>query len=228
MDFSIIEKQVNMEEVRQLLEQDDVAVTSVVVKAAAFAKYFHAGQTRRGGDGKRPYFDEHIIGVFGILKYELGVLDEEILAVALLHDTVEDTECTFADLQEHFGESIAKKVKLLTKAKGEPFPSYMGRMLKDATSDVVLVKLADRLHNLRTIMYVNDVRWIKKKVRQTYRDILEGVSRFDLGEDDPLREKIRVLTGMVRSQLMNVELHLLERESKGQMTLWSDGMSVSE
>ena len=66
----------------------------LIQKAKDMAKSYHEGQTRRGSAGFVPYYDEHILGVYNILKDECQIDDEEVLVTALLHDTVEDTSCT--------------------------------------------------------------------------------------------------------------------------------------
>ena len=69
------------------------------------ARYYHAGQMRQGHDGQVPYYEEHILGVYGILKDECHIDDEEVLIIALLHDTVEDTACTLEDIEVDTEES---------------------------------------------------------------------------------------------------------------------------
>ena len=80
--------------------QTEAAEADCVKTAMAFARQCHQGQTRLGRDGKVPYYDEHILGVYHILKDECHVEDETVLVVALLHDTVEDTDCTFEDIEK--------------------------------------------------------------------------------------------------------------------------------
>ena len=86
-----------------------------VETAMAFAKRWHQGQTRLGRDGKVPYYDEHILGVYHILRDECHVEDKTVLVAALLHDTVEDTDCTFEDIEQIFGTDIRDHVYLLSK-----------------------------------------------------------------------------------------------------------------
>jgi (p)ppGpp synthase/HD superfamily hydrolase len=92
------------------------------------AKAFHEGQMRRGNGGMKPYYDEHILGVYNILREECGITDEDILITALLHDTVEDTECTLDDIESAFGADIREQVRLLTRIQGEPFSVYARRL----------------------------------------------------------------------------------------------------
>ena len=99
--------------------QTEAAEADCVKTAMAFARQCHQGQTRLGRDGKVPYYDEHILGVYHILKDECHVEDETVLVVALLHDTVEDTDCTFEDIEKIFGTDIRDHVYLLSKLEGE-------------------------------------------------------------------------------------------------------------
>ena len=83
----------------------------LIQKAKDMAKSYHEGQTRRGSAGFVPYYDEHILGVYNILKDECQIDDEEVLVTALLHDTVEDTSCTLEDIERAFGPEIKRTGK---------------------------------------------------------------------------------------------------------------------
>ncbi len=126
-------------------------------KAYVYAMRKHGEQTRASGD---PYFS-HPLEVAAILT-ELK-LDEETIAVALLHDTIEDTDATRKEIDEVFGGKIGRLVEGLTKLKRLDLVSKKAeqaenlRRLLLAISDdirVLLVKLADRLHNMRTLDHV--------------------------------------------------------------------------
>ena len=123
-------------------------------KAYVYAMKKHGTQQRANGD---PYFS-HPLEVAGILT-DLK-LDDATIAVALLHDTIEDTDATRAEIDEMFGADIGRLVEGLTKiskldlvskkaAQGE----NLRKLLLAISSDirVLLVKLADRLHNMRTL-----------------------------------------------------------------------------
>jgi len=126
-------------------------------KAYVYAMRKHGEQTRESGD---PYFS-HPLEVAAILT-DLK-LDEETIAVALLHDTLEDTDATRKEIDEVFGHKIGHLVEGLTKLKRLDLVSKKAeqaenlRRLLLAISDdirVLLVKLADRLHNMRTLEHV--------------------------------------------------------------------------
>ncbi|MCA3600803.1 MAG: bifunctional (p)ppGpp synthetase/guanosine-3',5'-bis(diphosphate) 3'-pyrophosphohydrolase, partial [Methylobacterium sp.] len=126
-------------------------------RAYVYAMKAHGTQKRASGD---PYFS-HPLEVAAILT-ELRV-DDETIAAAMLHDTIEDTETTRTDIESRFGADIATLVEGLTKIKKLDLVSKkaaqaenLRKMLLAVAEDarVLLVKLADRLHNMRTLHYV--------------------------------------------------------------------------
>jgi GTP pyrophosphokinase len=130
------------------------ADTKIIEKAYEFSERMHTGQIRRSGE---PYIS-HPLNVAGILA-ELR-LDFDSIATGLLHDTVEDTHATIQDIKNEFGETIASLVdgvtkiskmqfKTSTERQGENIRKMIVAMGKDVR--VILVKLADRLHNMRTL-----------------------------------------------------------------------------
>ncbi|MEQ8826763.1 MAG: HD domain-containing protein, partial [Parvibaculum sp.] len=126
-------------------------------KAYVYAMQKHGKQTRASGD---PYIS-HPLEVAAILT-EMR-LDESTIAVALLHDTIEDTTATRAEIDDLFGEDIGRLVEGLTKIKKLDLVTKRAKQAENlrklllAISDdvrVLLVKLADRLHNMRTLEHV--------------------------------------------------------------------------
>ena len=122
-------------------------------KAYEMAVHAHSQQRRKSGE---PYV-LHPIAVATICAEEIGLGPTAIIA-ALLHDVVEDTDVTLMDIQRMFGERIAKIVDGLTKLdsaynmespQAENFKKVLSTLVEDVR--VVLIKMADRLHNLRTI-----------------------------------------------------------------------------
>src|SRR5438309_9830451 len=137
----------------------------LVTRAFRFAAAAHEGQQRRSGSD----FIEHPVGVARICA-QLH-LDEQTLAAALLHDVVEDTETDIDDVRAEFGEEIAKLVEGVTKltriqfqsreqAEAENYRKMIVAMSEDYR--VILIKLADRLHNMRTIEYLGKQKQIQK------------------------------------------------------------------
>ena len=127
---------------------------AAVARAFDFACDRHADQLRRSGDE----FITHPVGVAQICA---GMrLDTETLCAALLHDTVEDTSASLEEIEAEFGEEVAQLVDGVTKLTGMTFESrderqaenYRKMMVAMATDvRVILIKLADRLHNMRTL-----------------------------------------------------------------------------
>jgi GTP diphosphokinase / guanosine-3',5'-bis(diphosphate) 3'-diphosphatase len=140
---------------------------SIIERAYATAERAHEGQLRKSGD---PYIT-HPLAVTTILA-ELG-MDPATLAAALLHDTVEDTEYRLESLTSDFGDEIAMLVDGVTKldkvtygeaAQAETVRKMVVAMARDIR--VLVIKLADRLHNARTWRYVSEAS-AKRKARET-------------------------------------------------------------
>ncbi len=123
-------------------------------KAFHLAKDAHAGAKRRSGE---PYI-LHPIAVARIVCQEIG-LGSTSICCALLHDVVEDTEYTVEDMRDMFGDKVAQIVDGLTKISGEVFSNSSAqaenfrKLILTMNDDirVILIKIADRLHNMRTL-----------------------------------------------------------------------------
>ena len=129
------------------------------------ARSAHAGQLRKEGTP----FVTHPIAAAKIVA-EMG-LDEESIIAALLHDTVEDTAVTHEDIARHFGESVAELVEGVTKltrvtytSKEDEQMSNLRKMLMAMAKDirVIIIKMADRLHNMRTMEYQTEEKQREK------------------------------------------------------------------
>jgi guanosine-3',5'-bis(diphosphate) 3'-pyrophosphohydrolase len=127
---------------------------TLIREAWAFGEAMHDGQFRQSGD---PYFS-HPVSVAAILAEQQ--MDDATIVTALLHDTVEDTKASYAEIERRFGREIAELVDGVTKLTNLQLNSKETRQAENfrklfmATSRdlrVTLVKLADRLHNMRTI-----------------------------------------------------------------------------
>ena len=137
----------------------------LITKAYAYGAKMHEGQTRKSGE---PYFT-HPVAVAAILTEQL--LDDATIITALLHDTIEDTKSTYSEVAELFGPDIAELVDGVTKLtnlqlsntgsqQAENFRKLFMAMSKDLR--VILVKLADRLHNMRTIKSMSPDKQARK------------------------------------------------------------------
>ena len=141
----------------------------LIERAYDVAARCHAGQSRNSGD---PYIT-HPLAVATILA-ELG-MNHETLSAALLHDTIEDTDYTLEELRREFGDDIAALVDGVTKldkvkygeaAQAETVRKMVVAMARDIR--VLVIKLADRLHNMRTLRYLP-----RRKQEQKARETLE-------------------------------------------------------
>ena len=137
----------------------------LVTRAFQYAAAAHEGQQRQSGSD----FIEHPVGAARICA-ELR-LDEQTIAAALLHDVVEDTDTDIEDVRAAFGDEIAQLVEGVTKltrisfqsreqAEAENYRKMIVAMSEDVR--VILIKLADRLHNMRTIEYLGKQKQIQK------------------------------------------------------------------
>ncbi len=154
----------------RILLYDPKADTGLIEQAYAVAEEAHRGQLRENGD---PYIG-HPVAVAGILAgYRLDVSS---IATALLHDTIEDTRTTLRDLDRRFGHEIALLVDGVTKLtrlelqsdrtkQAENFRKLVLAMSRDIR--VLLVKLADRLHNMRTLNFVPQKERRQRIARET-------------------------------------------------------------
>src|ERR1700741_4031284 len=179
-------------------------------RAYVYAMKAHGAQTRASGD---PYFS-HPLEVAAILT-DLK-LDDATIVAALLHDTIEDTEATRAEIDQVFGQEIGARVEGLTKLKRLELVSREAKQAENlrklllAISDdvrVLLIKLADRLHNMRTLDFVSPSA---RMGMQEMREELEDLAFRTLDPDaysvvrqrlDSLAERNRNLIGEIESQL---------------------------
>ena len=172
--------------VERVKSYDPNADEEALDRAYVYAMKLHGSQTRASGD---PYFS-HPLEVAGLLT-ELK-LDGDSIITALLHDVVEDTECTLEDIEKHFGPEISRLVDGVTKLTqlelqseqtrhAENFRKLLLAMSEDIR--VLLVKLADRVHNMRTLHHIGSEEKRRRIARETmdiYAPLAEriGMQRF--------------------------------------------------
>ena len=153
------------------------ANTHLVEKAYVFAAKAHAGQIRKSGE---PYLS-HPLAVAYILSQMK--MDLPTIAAGMLHDTVEDSEVTLEEIKRHFGEEVALIVDGVTKLgvlpttsrlhkQAENFRKMLLAMAKDLR--VILVKLADRLHNMRTLEFQPEHK--RRRIAQETLDIYAPIA----------------------------------------------------
>ncbi|KAH9526129.1 isocitrate dehydrogenase (NAD(+)) idh1, variant 2 [Dermatophagoides farinae] len=146
------------------MHQDDAI--KLIVKAADFAAKAHRQQLR--DDGINPYIN-HPIGVANILTDLGNVSDPAVIAAALLHDTVEDTDVTFDDIQREFGDHIRSIVAEVTDDKSLPKLERKRLQIENAPNSSIeakLVKLADKLYNLQDLIQTTPIGWSEKRVEE--------------------------------------------------------------
>ncbi len=167
--------------VERVKAYDPGADEDTLNRAYVFAMKAHGSQIRASGD---PYFS-HPLEVAGILS-EFKV-DSASIITALLHDTIEDTETTLKEIKKHFGKEIARLVDGVTKLtriefqsdqakQAENFRKFVLAMSEDIR--VLLVKLADRLHNMRTLQHIENIdkrRRIAVETMDIYAPLAERI-----------------------------------------------------
>jgi guanosine-3',5'-bis(diphosphate) 3'-pyrophosphohydrolase len=133
--------------------------------AYTMAKFYHRGQTRKGGER---YF-EHCRRSALVLMDELKIYDPDLICSILLHDTAEDSELDIMMIDQFFGTSVAMIVRRVTKPTpwvAETKQSYYDRFIHGQDTDAMIVKACDRLDNLRDMRNCS-TDFIGKQVAET-------------------------------------------------------------
>jgi GTP diphosphokinase / guanosine-3',5'-bis(diphosphate) 3'-diphosphatase len=166
-------------------QEDDPGGHVLICKAFNFAYSLHEGQYRASGE---PYI-AHPVAVAGLLR-DLGG-SAAMIAAGFLHDIIEDTDITSEQLAAEFGTEVQQLVEGVTKlskfnfsSKTEQQAENFRRMFLAMAQDirVIVVKLADRLHNMRTLQYLSDER--RRRIAKETRDVFAplasrlGIWRF--------------------------------------------------
>src|SRR6185437_3669356 len=168
---------------------DPSADEGALNRAYVFSMKAHGAQLRASGD---PYFS-HPVEVAGILA-EMK-LDSSSIITGLLHDTVEDTVATLEDIERLFGSDIGRLVDGVTKLsrlelqsdqtkQAENFRKLVLAMSEDIR--VLLVKLADRLHNMRTLRFIRDEekrRRIARETMEIYAPLAERIGMHEMKDE---------------------------------------------
>jgi RelA/SpoT family (p)ppGpp synthetase len=171
--------------VERVRRYDPEADEELINRAYVFSMQAHGSQKRASGD---PYYS-HPIEVAGILT-DLR-LDDETIATAILHDTIEDTVATPEQIEKLFGPNVARMVDGVTKlskieaqSENERAAENLRKFLLAMSDDirVLLVKLADRLHNMRTLHYIPSEAKRRRIARETmdiYAPLAERVGMYE-------------------------------------------------
>ena len=172
--------------VEKVRSYDPDADEGLINRAYVFSMKAHGDQQRASGD---PYFS-HPIEVAGILT-ELK-LDDQTIATAILHDTIEDTLATPQEIEKLFGKDVARLVDGVTKlskieaqSENERAAENLRKFLLALSDDirVLLVKLADRLHNMRTLHHIpseDKRRRIARETMDIYAPLAERIGMYEL------------------------------------------------
>ncbi|AJR24489.1 MULTISPECIES: bifunctional (p)ppGpp synthetase/guanosine-3',5'-bis(diphosphate) 3'-pyrophosphohydrolase [Sphingobium] len=171
--------------VERVKRYDPDADEAMINRAYVFSVQKHGSQKRASGD---PYFS-HPIEVAGILT-DFN-LDDQTIVTALLHDTIEDTLVTYEEIEHAFGKDVARMVDGVTKlskieamSENERAAENLRKFLLAMSDDirVLLVKLADRLHNMRTLHFIKNEQKRRRIARETmdiYAPLAERIGMYD-------------------------------------------------
>lgn len=160
--------------------------TNLLLKALSFAAYKHRHHCRKGIK-PIPYIN-HPIAVADLLVRTANIRDPETIAAALLHDTVEDTDTTLAELDKEFGPAISQLVAELSDDKSLPPEERKRRQLEHASSlshRAREIKLCDKISNLRDVIEDPPPGWSLER-KQQYFDWAKSVVDKIRGANDEL------------------------------------------
>jgi len=150
---------------------------SLVVKAVDFAAAKHRGQSRK--DAVNTPYINHPISLANLLANEGYITDTDVIVAALLHDTLEDTDATVEEIKDLFSEKIKNIVIEVTDDKSLPSPERKRLQIETATKlshAARLVKLADKICNLRDIVTNPPVKWSLERKREYFdwaKDVID-------------------------------------------------------
>lgn len=225
--------------VSELVKIDPALDAPLVARAHARSLAAHAGQLRRSGD---PYHShaEEVATILAGLR-----LDSATVAAGLLHDVIEESEVEVTDLRREFGDEIAGLVDGVTKITGLKFESRereqaenFRKMLLSVVQDVrvILIKLADRLHNMRTISHLEpeQIDRIARETRDIYAPLAGrfGMAKMQRELDDLAFERLqpveeKKITELLRATRAEREAFIEEISAPIQEELASEGVKAS-
>ncbi len=179
-------KQIKLDDIYSLsllksLKKHSLEDSHIVISAMKFAKYYHQGQERKSGE---PYYMHPVAVAELVLPYNQK---PEVIASALLHDVVEDTDASIEMVEAEFGSRVGEMVYRLTRIRGS-VKLTLEKIIDDAymanDRDALLIKLCDRLHNLSTIDIMSN-----KKIHSTIIESLKELLPIAILLEIPALEK---------------------------------------
>ena len=174
------------------MAKDVVNAYRPLLEACSFAARAHRSQLRK--DGETPYVS-HAFRVCLIVRDAFGIDDRDVLAAAVLHDTVEDTTKDFDDLEEAFGESVARWVAALSKDKRLPEierEKAYAKQLLEATWQVKVCKLADIFDNL-----MDSIHTRPKQQARTFDNASRYLEALHRDLPEPARRPWEIVSGLL-------------------------------
>jgi guanosine-3',5'-bis(diphosphate) 3'-pyrophosphohydrolase len=151
-----------------------------ILAAARFAAERHAYQKRKGAS-QEPYIN-HLIEVAELIASSSSQLDPGLVSAGFLHDTIEDTATTLAELEERFGSDVASLVAEVTDDKSLPKETRKDLQVTNAykkSERAQTLKLADKISNLRSLLVSPPVGWSLERKRQYFEWAKAVVSGFN-------------------------------------------------
>lgn len=161
---------------------------ALILRAATFAAHKHKEQRRKDAAAS-PYIN-HPLALANVLANEGGVTDAATLCTALLHDTLEDTDTTPDELEREFGMEIRALVEEVTDDKRLPKAERKRQQIERvsfASHKAKLVKLSDKICNLRDISYTPPADWSVDRKREYFdwaREVIDGLRGIHPGLED--------------------------------------------
>jgi (p)ppGpp synthase/HD superfamily hydrolase len=161
------------------LDTQNLLDFELINKGIYFAKEYHAGQLRKSGE---PFYSHPLEVAYIVSDYSLKT---EVIVTSILHDILEDTEVTASMLAEAFNSRIAEMVDRLTRDRLDGIKLSVEQVLRNAwvqnDKEVVLIKIIDRIHNIRTVNYLAPEKQ-KKQVTETIKNFLIFAEALSLPE----------------------------------------------
>ncbi|XP_054926863.2 guanosine-3',5'-bis(diphosphate) 3'-pyrophosphohydrolase MESH1 isoform X1 [Dermacentor andersoni] len=170
-------------------------IAKALIETVNFAAVKHRKQRRKDEDAT-PYIN-HPIGVARILTHEANVYDIPTLQAAILHDTVEDTDTTFEEIERNFGSKVRSIVEEVTDDKSLPKQVRKQLQIEHASGcsrEAKLVKLADKLYNLRDLQRCTPVGWSRSRVQEYFgwaEKVVHGLRGTNKPMEDALDEVLK-------------------------------------